>query len=507
MELRLGFLASHNGTNMQAIIDACRQGRLDAAPCAVISNNSRSGALERARNEGIPYYHLSGKTHPVSEKLDKAILDAFRKNDVNLVILAGYMKKLGPLTLFAYRNRILNIHPALLPKFGGKGMYGENVHKAVLASGDRVSGVTIHIVDAEYDHGHIVAQAEVPVADDDTPDSLAARVLKREHEFFSETLQKIAEGEIVLPIGRGDLTRQKKWQRFEDLVAQIQRTLTPQSKVTENDRIRGRRTKGLRQIDISIRHKVGQYEILIVMDCKDYKRPVDVKHVEEFMGLVDDVGANKGAIVSASGFTKTAKERAKDAGVDLYRLVDAEKHEWRTYVSVPTLCDFRTLESFKFILEPKGPFVIKEELEDARRIALLDQNGQLLDYIGNLLAIRWNSDLLPRESGEHTNIRLTDKETFINMKGELYSIEARVDIKVRKELYFGQWSILEIKGFEDQVKGGLLTTGFTTDFLSTMEVEKNWQRISSEEDLAIKPVFTLMGKNNCPLIEVKRKEY
>jgi len=125
MELNLGFIASHNGTNMQAIIDACSQGRLDAVPCAVISNNSKSGALERARNEGIPYYHLSGKTHPDPRELDKAIIEAFLKHKVNLVILAGYMKKLGPHTLTAYRNRILNIHPALLPKFGGKGMYGD----------------------------------------------------------------------------------------------------------------------------------------------------------------------------------------------------------------------------------------------------------------------------------------------------------------------------------------------------------------------------------------------
>lgn len=302
------------------------------------------------------------------------------------------------------------------------------------------------------------------------------------------------------------MTKQKKWQRFETLVAQIQRTLTPQSQVTQNDKIKGKRTGGLRQIDISIKHRVGQYEILIVMDCKDYKAPVDIKRVEEFMGLVEDVGANKGAMVSASGFTGNAKVRARDAGIDLYKLVDAEKHEWQAYVSIPTLCDFRTLESFRFILVPKGPFAIRGELEDARRIPLLDQNGQLIDYIGNLLAIRWNNDLLPHESGEHTNIRLTDKETFINMKGELYPVEALADFKVRKELYFGQWPISEIKGFEDQLKGGVITTGFTTDFLSTMEVEKNWQRISSERDLAIKPVFTLMGKNNCPLIEVERKE-
>lgn len=199
MELRLGFLASHNGTNMQAIIDSCNEGTLNAVPCVIISNNSKSGALERARKEGISGYHLSGKTHPDAENLDKTILYTLRQFGVNLVILAGYMKKLGTHTLTAYRNRILNIHPALLPRYGGKGMYGMYVHQAVIASGDKISGVTIHIVDEEYDHGPIIAQSEVPVTPGDTAESLAARVLKREHEFFSETLQQIAEGRIILP--------------------------------------------------------------------------------------------------------------------------------------------------------------------------------------------------------------------------------------------------------------------------------------------------------------------
>ncbi|MBD3284729.1 phosphoribosylglycinamide formyltransferase, partial [candidate division WOR-3 bacterium] len=108
--MRLGFLASHNGTNMQAIIDACKQGRLDAESCVVISNNSKSGAIGRAKKEGIPYRHLSGKTHPDPEELDRAILAVLKSHDVDLVILAGYMKKIGPATLDAFNNRILNIH-------------------------------------------------------------------------------------------------------------------------------------------------------------------------------------------------------------------------------------------------------------------------------------------------------------------------------------------------------------------------------------------------------------
>jgi len=299
----------------------------------------------------------------------------------------------------------------------------------------------------------------------------------------------------------------KKWQRFENLVAQIQRTLTPQSKVTQNDRIQGRQTKGLRQIDISIRHKVGQYEILIVMDCKDYKRPIDVKCVEEFMGLVDDVGANKGALVSASGFTNTAKTRAKDAGIDLYRLIDAEKHEWQTFVSIPVLCDFRRIKSFNFVFSGSIPSGINEFRQgfDLRRLVIYDQKGSPIDTLGNLLARRWNNNFLPKEPGTHQNNKLIDYKTFINVEHVLFEVEITTNIIVEKNLYFGQLSLSEIKGFEDQIGGGVVTRSFTTDFLNFAEVEKKWQKVHSEEDLAVTLVLSLTASDYIPLTKFEKK--
>lgn len=194
--LNLGFLASHGGSNMQAIIDACKNGIIDAVPCVVISNNSESGAIHRAKTEGIPYYHISIKTHPEPEQLDEAIVDALTKHNVDLIILAGYMKKLGSKVLKAYEGKILNIHPALLPKFGGEGMYGMKVHEAVIAAGEKISGPTVHLVDEKYDHGRILAQKTVPVLPDDTPETLAERVLVQEHIVYAETIGKIASGEI-----------------------------------------------------------------------------------------------------------------------------------------------------------------------------------------------------------------------------------------------------------------------------------------------------------------------
>jgi phosphoribosylglycinamide formyltransferase-1 len=197
--MRIGFLASGRGSNMQAVMDACKNGTIEAVPAVVISNNSRSGALDRASREGVPGRHLSSATHPDPVALDGAILDTLRGHGVDLIMLAGYMKKLGPRTLRHFKNRVLNIHPALLPKHGGKGMYGLRVHEAVLAAGDRETGVSIHIVDEEYDRGAVIAQRRVPVQDGDTPEVLAARVLEQEHGLLVETLAKVASGELALP--------------------------------------------------------------------------------------------------------------------------------------------------------------------------------------------------------------------------------------------------------------------------------------------------------------------
>lgn len=195
---RLGFFVSHRGSNMRAIVAACQSGALAAAPVLLISNNRSSAALAWAAENNFSAVHLSPKSVGGEEALDQAHLEALREAGVDLIILAGYMRKIGPRVLSAYQNRILNIHPALLPKYGGQGMYGHHVHEAVIAAGESESGVTVHLVDGEYDTGPIVAQAKVPVESDDSPDDLAARVLKREHTFFAETLARIVNGEVNL---------------------------------------------------------------------------------------------------------------------------------------------------------------------------------------------------------------------------------------------------------------------------------------------------------------------
>ncbi len=196
--LKLGFLVSHNGSNMQAIVRACEEGELQACPSIVISNNKESLALRFAQEHGIAARHLSSATHKDADDLDKAILQALQEHKIDLVLLLGYMKLIGPRTLAAYRQRILNIHPALLPKYGGKGMYGIHIHEAVIAAGEKETGVTIHHANEHYDKGQIIAQCKVPVLQGDTAQTLAARVLKQEHLFIVETLKNIVSGKIVL---------------------------------------------------------------------------------------------------------------------------------------------------------------------------------------------------------------------------------------------------------------------------------------------------------------------
>jgi phosphoribosylglycinamide formyltransferase 1 len=196
--LNLAVFASGSGSNLQAIIDAIAKEELNAKIKLVISNNSDAFALERAKKHKIPALHLSSATHPESGKLIDSMLIALESFEVDTIALAGYMKKVPNEILAFVNSRVVNIHPALLPKFGGVGMYGINVHQAVIQAKEEFSGATVHLVDNIYDNGRILAQKQVKVSPVDTPESLAKKVLKIEHTLYPQTLQKISTGEIVI---------------------------------------------------------------------------------------------------------------------------------------------------------------------------------------------------------------------------------------------------------------------------------------------------------------------
>ena len=191
-------MASHGGTNLQAIMDACATGDIHGNVKVVVSNNSRSKALRRASNANIPSYHMSAITHPDPLELERSIKNVMTDHKVDLIVLAGYMKKIGSQLIEDFPKRVVNSHPALLPKYGGEGMYGDLVHAAVINADETESGVTIHLVDQNYDQGTIIAQVKIPIDPQDTVDSLREKIQTKEHSFWIETIEKIRTGEIDL---------------------------------------------------------------------------------------------------------------------------------------------------------------------------------------------------------------------------------------------------------------------------------------------------------------------
>lgn len=195
--LHIAVFGSGKGSNFGAILKAIEVGKITGADIRlVLSNNSGAGILEIARTNGIPAFHVSRKQYPSAGDFARGLLRLLEEYEVNFIVLAGYMKRVPAEVVAAFRGRILNIHPALLPKFGGEGMYGMRVHEAVIAAGEKESGATVHRVDEEYDRGPIIAQRRVPVYPDDTPEILAARVLRIEHELYPEAIGMIASGGV-----------------------------------------------------------------------------------------------------------------------------------------------------------------------------------------------------------------------------------------------------------------------------------------------------------------------
>ena len=199
MSLRIAILLSGRhgrGSNMQAIASACAEGRVDGEIVAVIGSHADSPALARAREMGLRACHVPARGD--ENAYADTLLGLLHLYKADLVCLAGYMRKVPDAVVSAYRGRMMNIHAALLPAFGGRGMYGQHIHQAVLDYGAKVSGCTVHFVDADYDTGPIILQTPVPVEEDDTPEALAARVLLAEHQTYPQAVALFAQGRLTL---------------------------------------------------------------------------------------------------------------------------------------------------------------------------------------------------------------------------------------------------------------------------------------------------------------------
>lgn len=188
--------ASGSGTNFQAIIDAVVDGRITGKITGLIASKDKIGAIEKAKKASVPYHVINPSYCTGKNEFANKILDCLRAWQPDLIVLAGYMIKIPAEVVKTYEGRIINIHPSLLPKYGGKGYYGMIVHKAVLEAGETESGCTVHFVDDEYDRGDVIAQRKVPVFPYDTPETLSSRILTEEHKLLPEVIRKLLNSKI-----------------------------------------------------------------------------------------------------------------------------------------------------------------------------------------------------------------------------------------------------------------------------------------------------------------------
>ena len=194
--MKISFLASHGGSAAKHIIESIRLNKLKAQIGIVITNNSNSNIYNWCKDNQIKVVYISGKTHLAEAEKDQAIVNVLNEAKTDLIVLSGYMKKIGPVVLKEYSNRILNIHPSLLPKHGGQGLYGDKVHQAVLNAGDIDSGATVHVINEEYDEGPIICQEKVSVSKNETVESLKCKVQSVEGELYLKSIKKIMQREF-----------------------------------------------------------------------------------------------------------------------------------------------------------------------------------------------------------------------------------------------------------------------------------------------------------------------
>lgn len=210
--IRIGVLASGHGTNLQAIMDACRRQEIPGEVVVVVSNKPDAHALSRARQAGVPTILLDHRQFPGRETFDARLGETLNAYSVDLVCLAGWLRILGPAFVRRFAGRIMNIHPSLLPLFGGRGMYGERVHEAVLNAGMKVSGCTVHFVDDTPDGGPIILQAVARVEEDDTPSSLSARIAEEEHRLYPLAIRLFAEGRVRIQGRKVGIVEAREWE-------------------------------------------------------------------------------------------------------------------------------------------------------------------------------------------------------------------------------------------------------------------------------------------------------
>lgn len=280
---------------------------------------------------------------------------------------------------------------------------------------------------------------------------------------------------------------------LELLVAKIQQSLAPDAEVIHNAKIPGRKSKTARQIDVLMKQRVGQYEILIAIECKDYNRPIDVKSVEGFFGMLEDIRAHKGVLVCPRGFTAAAKILAESRQIDIYSPIDTDHHKWKVKVTMPAICDFREA-ALSFGIRSSTPYPLKLDCA-IHSIISFDSNHVPLGATLDVASEKWNAGRYPVEVGIHNNLDIFDLPVTLidNGCGKLIPVTLFLSIRVRRQLYFGYVDIPKISGFKDECSGKIITNAFQIGLLAPDEVDEQWTKIDKEQDAPVAPVISLQG--------------
>lgn len=288
-------------------------------------------------------------------------------------------------------------------------------------------------------------------------------------------------------------THRPEWLQLELLVASIQERLAPGAKVTHNAKIVGKLSETTRQVDVLIEQLVGQYPIRIALDCKDYRSPANVKAVEEFHGLLQDIGAHKGGLVCPAGFTRSAKKRAKKLDMDLFSPADTDPHKWQASLTAPAVCDFRGVKiAFGVATSAPMRFRISQAVHE---LTVSDADGKALGTVRDIAAQQWEAGAYPVDAGVHERVPLLSMRatTIDNGYGEQIPVTLTVTLHVSRQRYFGHLPISELHGLRDEHTGDVITNAFQMKLLDPVEIQNQWTKLEEHEEPPSPIVFEVMG--------------
>jgi hypothetical protein len=288
-----------------------------------------------------------------------------------------------------------------------------------------------------------------------------------------------------------------QWKRFEELVAEIQKDLAPEGfVVTPNDKIIGLDSEAKRQIDVSMRGTVGQFDVLMILDAKDKNKPVDVKGLEEFMGLAHDVRAQRAGMVSAKGFTEAAKKKAKKVGIDLYTLIDSKNAGFEQPIVFRAVCEVSNLKAYQLKISgsPLGGFSISTAaLSDPRAMQLFDSEHRRLGTVNEFLRQKWWTGGIEFAEGSWEDVEIIPNPIYIPdamIPGKFVPMNVHVTLHVEKRYYTSEVPLKEIRGLKNEITGRQsIVKNLVAQTIEFAEIEKSWERIEKLEQLAVQPLL------------------